>query len=261
MQVKLSKQQQKPRPPLDFARLNLDIERDVSYCDRMTMAHDNDPLAGGATPADSAEANAQRLASLERENGDLKDRLLRALAEMENLRRRTEREMLDARAYAITKFAGDIVATADNLRRALDSLPKPAEGVESADLASMKPMIEGVELTERELLKALEKHGVKKRAPVGEKFDPHRDQAMFEIPDEAVVSGTVLQVVQPGYSIGDRVLRPAMVGVSKGGPARMAEAQPAATESAAEVQPSQPPRPPEPPRADPGARPKFDKRA
>jgi molecular chaperone GrpE len=165
---------------------------------------------------------AERVAVLERENQDLKDRLLRALAEMENLRRRSEKELQDQRAYSITKFAGDMVGSADNLRRALDSRPKLEEGA-VMDEAALKTFVEGVELTERELLKALERHGVKKREPVGERFDPHRDQAMFEIPDESVPSGTVMQVMQPGYMIGERVLRPAMVGVSKGGPARMAE--------------------------------------
>ena len=115
------------------------------------------------------------------------------------------------------------------------------------DEAALKTFVEGVELTERELLKALERHGVKKREPVGERFDPHRDQAMFEIPDESVPSGTVMQVMQPGYIIGERVLRPAMVGVSKGGPARMSEPSDAPKASPA-------PAPDEP-------RPHIDKRA
>lgn len=173
--------------------------------------------AGQEAPRGPAEDIA-RIQTLERENADLKDRLLRALAEMENLRRRTERELQDQRAYSITKFATDIVGTADNLRRALDAVPK-AEG-ESEDNAAIKALVDGVELTERELLKAFERHGVRKREPVGERFDPHKDQAVFEIPDESVASGTVLQVMQAGYMIGERVLRPSMVGVSKGGPAR-----------------------------------------
>lgn len=218
------------------------------------MTAEHDPLANA--PVDAA-ADTLRLATLERENADLKDRLLRSLAEMENLRRRSERDMLDARAYAITKFAGDIIGTADNLRRALEALPKPEEGEEAVDLGPLKAMVDGVELTERDLLKALERHGVKRRAPVGEKFDPHKDQAVFEIPDETVVSGTVLQVMQAGYSIGDRVLRPSMVGVSKGGPARAPDLAPAA-----EAQPEAP-RSPEPPRpqGEAHAKPKVDKRA
>lgn len=188
--------------------------------DADNRAEAGEPKAGTATP------DAERLATLERENADLKDRLLRALAEMENLRRRTERELQDQRAYSITKFAGDMIGSADNLRRALDALPKPAEDEEPAEREpAIQSLIDGVELTERELLKALEKHGVKKRMPIGEKFDPHRDQAMFEVPDETQFAGTVVQVVQPGYTIGERVLRPAMVGVSRGGPTRPVEAE------------------------------------
>lgn len=196
-----------------------------SDAENKAAAEAGEPRAGAATP------DAERLATLERENADLKDRLLRALAEMENLRRRTERELQDQRAYSITKFAGDMIGTADNLRRALDSMPKPAEGEEAVELApEIKALIDGVELTERELLKALEKHGVKKRMPMGEKFDPHRDQAMFEVPDESQFAGTVVQVVQPGYTIGERVLRPAMVGVSRGGPSRPVETEAAAAQ-------------------------------
>lgn len=171
-------------------------------------------------PSHAAPEAADRILTLERENADLKDRLLRALAEMENLRRRTERELQDQRAYSITKFATDVVATADNLRRALESVPEADRADEGEDNAAIRALIDGVELTERELLKVLERHGVKKRVPMGERFDPHRDQAMFEVPDETLASGTVVQVVQAGYVIGERVLRPAMVGVSKGGPAR-----------------------------------------
>ncbi len=212
-----------------------------------------------ATPApEAAKAENERLAQLERENSDLKDRLLRALAEMENLRRRTEREIQDTRAFSITKFASDMIGTADNLRRAIESAPKGEEGnAEYEAIAkAIQPLLDGVALTERELLKALEKHGVKRREPVGERFDPHRDQAMFEIPDESVPNGTVMQVVQVGYMIGERVLRPAMVGVSKGGPARPA------TEPEAEKS-GETPRT-EAPRANGSQepqRPKFDKRA
>jgi molecular chaperone GrpE len=214
--------------------------------------------AAGPTP-DAGEGqrmssqDMERMQTLERENADIKDRLLRALAEMENLRRRTERELQDQRAYSITKFATDMVGTADNLRRALDAVPKPDEGEE--DNAAIKALVDGVELTERELLKALERHGVKKREPVGERFDPHKDQAVFEIPDESVVSGTVLQVMQAGYMIGERVLRPSMVGVSKGGPAR-APATEVPTENAGSPHV-------EPPRAanDPATKPRFDKKA
>jgi molecular chaperone GrpE len=146
---------------------------------------------------------------------DLKDRLLRTLAEMENLRKRTEREVADSRAYGVTSFARDVLGVADNMRRALDAIsPELRKHAE----AGVKALIEGVELTERELQKALEKNGVRQFTPRGEKFDPNVHQAMFEVPDPAVPAGSVVEVVQPGYMIGERVLRPALVGVSKGGP-------------------------------------------
>jgi molecular chaperone GrpE len=157
---------------------------------------------------------AQEAAGLAKENAELKDRVLRTLAEMENLRRRTEREVADSRVYAIQSFARDLVGVADNIQRALDAVRDSGVTLEGP----AKALVDGVELTERELLKVLEKNGVKKFDPKGEKFDPNLHQAMFEVPDARVPSGSVVQVIQPGYAIGDRVLRPALVGVSKGGP-------------------------------------------
>jgi molecular chaperone GrpE len=162
--------------------------------------------------------------ALAREAADARDRMLRTLAEMENLRKRTSREVADARTYGITGFARDVLEIADNLQRALDAVP--AEARETAD-PGLKALIEGVELTERSLLNALEKNGVKKFDPTGGKFDPNFQQAMFEVPDPSVPSGTVVQVMQAGYMIGERVLRPALVGVSKGG-AKASPAAPAA---------------------------------
>jgi len=163
----------------------------------------------------AAGADFEVLSRLMKENEELKDRALRAAAEMENLRRRTARDVQDARAYAVSNFARDMLSVSDNLRRALEAIP--AEAKAAAD-AGLKALAEGVEMTERAMLTTLERHGVKKLAPEGEKFDPNFHQAMFEIPNPGVPANTVLQVVQPGYSIGDRVLRPAMVGVSTGGP-------------------------------------------
>jgi len=151
---------------------------------------------------------------LTREVAESRDKVLRTLAEMENLRKRTSREVADARTYGITGFARDVLEIADNLQRALDAVP--AEARAAAD-PGLKALIEGVELTERSLLNALEKHGVRKLDPVGEKFDPNFHQAMFEVPDASVPAGTVVQVVQAGYMISERVLRPALVAVSKGG--------------------------------------------
>jgi molecular chaperone GrpE len=146
---------------------------------------------------------------------ELRDRLLRTLAEMENLRKRTDREVTDARLYGVASFARDILGVADNMRRALDAVSPEMRA--SAE-AGVKALIDGVELTERELIKALEKNGVRQFSPRGEKFDPNVHQAMFEVPNASVPAGSVVEVVQPGYMIGERVLRPAMVGVSKGGP-------------------------------------------
>jgi molecular chaperone GrpE len=179
--------------------------------ERATDEAATDQTAGG--PAEgTAEGDYEALVRLLKENEELKDRALRAAAEMENLRRRTTREIQDARAYAIAGFARDMLTVSDNLRRALDAIPAEAR---ASDDAGFKALIEGVE--------TLERHGVKKLDPQGEKFDPNFHQAMFEVPNPDVPAGTVVQVVQAGYSIGDRVLRPAMVGVAKGGPKHVAE--------------------------------------
>lgn len=172
-----------------------------------------DTTAG--TPETTApETAADPTAALAREAADLKDRLLRTLAEMENLRRRTEREVADARAYGITNFARDILAVADNMERALQALD---DEIRTKADAGVKALLDGVELTERELIKVMEKYGVRKLEPQGQKFDPNLHQAMFELPDPSVPAGTVVQVMQPGYTIGERVLRPALVGIAKGG--------------------------------------------
>src|SRR4028118_1593057 len=125
---------------------------------------------------------------------------------MESLRRRTEREVADARTYAVANFARDMLNVADNVRRAIESVP--AEASRSAE-GAFKGLIEGIDLTERDLLKTLERHGVKKLEPQGQKFDPNVHQAMFEIPNAEVPNGTVLQVVQSGYVIGGRLPPPA----------------------------------------------------
>lgn len=162
-------------------------------------------------PDDPEEGSVEALA---REAAEARDKMLRTLAEMENLRKRTTREVADARTYGITGFARDVLDIADNLQRALDAVP--AEARAAAD-PGLKSLMEGVELTERSLLNALEKNGVKKFDPAGQKFDPNFQQAMFEVPDASVPAGTVVQVIQAGFMIGERVLRPALVGVAKGG--------------------------------------------
>ena len=186
-----------------------------------------DPPAGN--PGDQAAAVVQEIG---RENAELRDRLLRTLAEMENLRKRTEREVADARTYGISSFARDILGVADNMHRALEALD--AELRENAN-DSTKALLDGVELTERALMNALEKQGVKRFEPTGQKFDPNRHQAMFEKEDPSVPSGTIVQVMQAGYVIGDRVLRPAMVAIAKGGPkATPVKAAPSEQEAPAE---------------------------
>jgi molecular chaperone GrpE len=175
----------------------------------------NPPAEPQAAPAEAPAAQDDTKATLEAENASLKDRLLRTLADMENLRRRGEKDIADARTYAMTNFARDMVNVADNLRRAIESVPADArQAVEGV----LKSVLEGIELTERDLVNTLERHGIKKLDPVGQKFDPNFHQAMMEMQDTTVPSGTVTQVIQTGFAIGERVLRPALVGVAKGGP-------------------------------------------
>ena len=176
-------------------------------------ANDKEPVVSKpyVMPDDPEEGSVE---ALTKDVAEAKDRMLRTLAEMENLRKRTQREVADARTYGITAFARDVLDIADNLQRALDAVPMEAR--EAAD-PGLKALIEGVELTERSLHKTLEKNGVQKLDPLGEKFDPNFHQAMYEVPDSSVPAGTVVQVVQGGYTIGERVLRPALVAVAKGG--------------------------------------------
>jgi molecular chaperone GrpE len=177
--------------------------------------------APAETPAAAPERAPAPSTALDRELADTKDRLLRTLAEMENLRRRTEREVVDARVYGVSAFARDILTVADNMHRAMQALDDELRA--KAD-EGMKALLDGVELTERELMNVLEKHGVKRIEPLGQKFDPNRHQAMYEVEDASVPAGSVVQVVQSGYLIGERVLRPALVAVAKGGPKAQAAA-------------------------------------
>ena len=165
-------------------------------------------------PAEPAEAD-DPLALAQREAADARDRALRALAELENYRRRADKERQDTAKYAVAAFARDVLPVVDNLRRGLDTV--------TADVRKAEPGLDalaaGVELTERELLTAFERHGIVKVDPKGEAFDPNLHQAMMEIEDASVAPGTVVQVMQAGYTLHDRLLRPALVGVAKGGSA------------------------------------------
>ena len=181
-------------------------------------SNDNEPddgepkREGFADPLEFLNAELERV---ETEKAESQDRLVRMAAEMENLRKRTARDVADAREYSIASFAREMLGVSDNLRRALDAVPEESRQAGDAGLVAL---IEGVELTERSMLQALEKSGVKKISPKGERFDPNFHQAMFEVPNTEVPNNTVMEVVQDGYVIGERVLRPAMVGVAKGGP-------------------------------------------
>jgi molecular chaperone GrpE len=174
--------------------------------------------AQGATPSQGAAEGSRSvhdvIAALQAEAADLKDKWLRAHAEIENVRKRLEREKEDIAKYAVTKLARDIVGVSDNFQRAISAIPTGAAEQDPA----LKSFLEGVTLTERELLNALERHGIKCVQPLNEAFNPHLHQAVMEVPRSDVPEGTIVQVFQPGFMIEDRVLRPAMVGVAKGGP-------------------------------------------
>ena len=172
-----------------------------------------DGLAGAPLESEAAEPSPKtRVTELEAELAEYKDRLLRALAETENVRRRAQREREDASKYAIAGFARDLLSAADNLRRALESLPES----EAKDERT-RSLLAGVAATERELLGVFERHGIKRIDPKGEVFDHNFHQAIFEAERPDRPNGSVVEVLQPGYVLHDRLLRPAMVGVAKGG--------------------------------------------
>jgi molecular chaperone GrpE len=180
--------------------------------------------AAEAAAAEIAEAEAvpppeppepplgDELQQLRDENAKLRDQALRAMAEAENTRRRVIREKEDMARYAIAGFARDLLMTADNLRRALEAVPEEARQADPV----LAAMVDGVAASEKEMLSSFEKHGIAKLDPFGEKFDPHYHQAMFEVEGSGQVPGTVVQVLQPGYVLNGRLLRPAMVAVAKG---------------------------------------------
>lgn len=179
------------------------------------MQNDNNDAAPSDQPQGPAQTgDGAELEKARAEAADYKDKALRAVAELENYRRRADKEREDVAKYAISNFAREMLPVADNLRRALDAQPSLAGDV----TAPLKAFVSGVELTERELLAAFERSGLRKIDPLGEPFDHNFHQAMFEIEDASKPSGLVVQVMQSGYVLKDRLLRPAMVAVSKGGP-------------------------------------------
>jgi len=183
-----------------------------------SMSEPQDPQNVPPTTPEAAatpEATPDPAIVLERliaENAELKDKVLRALADAENTRRRAEREVADAKTYGVANFAREMLSFADNLRRAVDAAPR-----DSAD-AAVTTLIEGVTLMERDFISRLARFQVKPIEAEGQRFDPNWHEALFEIPDESKPAGTVAQVVEQGFSIGERVLRPAKVGVTRGGP-------------------------------------------
>jgi molecular chaperone GrpE len=170
--------------------------------------------AGDAAAPVEAAAMAERLLAAEAEAARLKDEYLRALAETENVRRRAARDRQEAAQYAITAFARDLLSVADNLQRALASVDAEA----CASDPALAALTEGVAMTEKELLTVMERHGVKPIPAEGQPFDPHVHEALYEIPNPDVPHGTVVQVAQTGYLLHDRTLRPARVGIARGGP-------------------------------------------
>jgi molecular chaperone GrpE len=169
------------------------------------------PVAGGAEATPEAP-RSPREAELEAELAETKDRLLRALAETENLRRRSLRDLQEAHKYAITNFARELLEVADNLSRALDAVPPRARD----EIEFVRNLADGIAITEKALLTSFERHQIAKVIPeIGEKFDHSRHQAMFEVETTEQPPGTVAQVLQPGYTIAERLLRPALVGVAK----------------------------------------------
>jgi molecular chaperone GrpE len=188
-------------------------DQDEGPANGPAAANDRDQEALGDQPDDGgAGAPDERLAVVEAQLADTTDRLLRALAETENVRRRLQRERDDAQKYAVANFAKDLLSAVDNLRRALDAMPES----EIAD-ARTRGLRDGVAATERELLAAFERHDLKRIDPKGERFDHNFHQAIFEAERPEVPAGTIVEVLQPGYVLHDRLLRPAMVGVAKGG--------------------------------------------
>jgi molecular chaperone GrpE len=196
-----------------------DSMSDPTNADKKAESTEN---RGGAEPSSLSQPSAEsdiaqpepftELENLYAENAGLKDKLLRALAEVENVRRRAEREIADAKTYGVANFAREMLTFADNLRRAIESVPEEARAE-----PAVASLLEGVDVMERDFLARLARFGVRKIDAKGARFDPNQHEALFEIPDETQPAGTVAQVVEQGYMIGERVLRPAKVGVARGG--------------------------------------------
>jgi molecular chaperone GrpE len=204
----------------------------MTESDRESPPQDTKPQDAKSQDAgtDAGAAEQQAWEALESEIGELKDRLLRAVAETENVRKRAERERNEASQYAAAKFARDMLSVADNLRRALTTLGTTDMSVLPE---AVRNLLAGVEMTERELLSVFQRHGIKQFEALDEKFDAHRHEALFEVPGTDKAPGTVVQVIESGYLIGERLLRPARVGIAKGEPRPQADPAPAVVAGAA----------------------------
>ncbi|MCB1782782.1 MAG: nucleotide exchange factor GrpE [Alphaproteobacteria bacterium] len=179
---------------------------DEAAFDSFSEALDNVEPASKSSPADQAKIEA-----LQSDLDRVKDQLMRALAETENTRRRAKMDREDASKFAITSFAKDLLSVSDNLRRALEAIPQELMAMHP----EVKNLADGIEATERQLLRSFEKNNIKKLVPIDMPFDPHFHEVMFEAPIPGKTAGTVIQVVEPGYTLNDRILRPARVGIAK----------------------------------------------
>jgi molecular chaperone GrpE len=202
----------RPENPADDSASNPAAAAKAARAYQQSPTPEEFPPASPPGGEDAAAVEASRDAPQQAEVAQLKDQLLRALAETENTRRRAERDREDAGKYAVANFARDVLTVADNLRRAIDALPADAKTGNTA----LATLMEGVELTDRQLQSMLEKHGITRVMPMDQQFDPNLHQAMFEVPGTGKPGGTVVQVLQPGFVIHGRLLRPALVGVAKG---------------------------------------------
>ena len=208
--TKIDPEMQTVDAPLDGAAISDDDLQDVINNAASSDAEDENAAAAQTSDAETG-AQSDPLTAMTAERDALKDQLLRALADTENMRRRSEREAETARKYGHTQFARDLVGAIDNLARALASAPEDKSSLDE----SVQSLLTGIELSWTEIQSAIEKHGVRQINPLGEKFDYNFHQAMFEVPTNDQPPGMVLEVVQHGYALHDRLLRPAMVGVSK----------------------------------------------
>jgi molecular chaperone GrpE len=189
--------------------MNETPEQENVNLEAMEMERRADEILANAEEVDPRDAE---IIALKEEVAAARERLLRFAAESENQKKRLEREKAEATLYAASNFARDLLAVADSLSRALFAVPEQERDIID-DV--MKKFLDGIEMTERELLNVFQRHNIRRIETIGQKFDPNYHQAMFEVPTSEKPPGTVMQEVQAGYAVGERCLRPALVGVAK----------------------------------------------